>query len=105
MIPADGRQRGCHACLPVGIGVLLCMQEKFFEKTIAISAEYVIINNACSKSSNNITFGPVAQLGAHYIRIVGVESSNLFRSTIERISEPFIVRGTVFVQTKRHSLP
>ena len=28
-------------------------------------------------------YGPVAQLGAHYIRIVGVESSNLFRSTKE----------------------
>ena len=26
-------------------------------------------------------------------------------STIERISEPFIVWGTVFVQTRRHSLP
>ena len=26
-------------------------------------------------------------------------------STIERISEPYIVWGTVFVQTKRHSLP
>ena len=26
-------------------------------------------------------FGPVAQLGAHYIRIVGVGSSNLLRST------------------------
>lgn len=25
--------------------------------------------------------------------------------TIERISEPFIVWGTVFVQTRRHSLP
>ncbi len=25
--------------------------------------------------------------------------------TIERISEPYIVWGTVFVQTKRHSLP
>ena len=24
---------------------------------------------------------------------------------IERISEPFIVWGTVFVQTRRHSLP
>ena len=27
------------------------------------------------------------------------------RYTIERISEPYIVWGTVFVQTKRHSLP
>jgi transcriptional regulator with XRE-family HTH domain len=27
------------------------------------------------------------------------------RSTIGRISEPYIVWGTVFVQTKRHSLP
>ena len=27
------------------------------------------------------THGPVAQLGAHYIRIVGVGSSNLLRST------------------------
>ena len=26
-------------------------------------------------------------------------------STIGRISEPYIVWGTVFVQTKRHSLP
>lgn len=33
--------------------------------------------------------GPVAQLGAHYIRIVGVESSNLFRSTI-------IYQGSLF---------
>ena len=29
-------------------------------------------------------FGPVAQLGAHYIRIVGVGSSNLLRSTKKR---------------------
>lgn len=28
------------------------------------------------------SLGPVAQLGAHHIRIVGVESSNLFRSTM-----------------------
>ena len=28
-----------------------------------------------------IPHGPVAQLGAHYIRIVGVGSSNLLRST------------------------
>ena len=28
-----------------------------------------------------------------------------FWRTIERISEPYIVWGTVFVQTKRHSLP
>ena len=31
--------------------------------------------------------------------------SNPSRRTIERISEPYIVWGTVFVQTKRHSLP
>lgn len=29
----------------------------------------------------------------------------LVACTIERISEPYIVWGTVFVQTKRHSLP
>ena len=29
----------------------------------------------------------------------------LLTCTIERISEPYIVWGTVFVQTKRHSLP
>lgn len=28
-----------------------------------------------------------------------------YSRTIERISEPYIVWGTVFVQTKRHSLP
>ena len=28
-----------------------------------------------------VLYGPVAQLGAHYIRIVGVGSSNLLRST------------------------
>ena len=28
-----------------------------------------------------------------------------FITTIGRISEPYIVWGTVFVQTKRHSLP
>ena len=28
-----------------------------------------------------VPHGPVAQLGAHYIRIVGVGSSNLLRST------------------------
>lgn len=27
------------------------------------------------------------------------------RSTIERISEPYIVWGKIFVQTKRHPLP
>ena len=32
-------------------------------------------------------------------------SSILLTSTIGRISEPYIVWGTVFVQTKRHSLP
>ena len=31
--------------------------------------------------------------------------SNPVGRTIERISEPYIVWGTVFVQTKRHSLP
>lgn len=33
------------------------------------------------RMEQRISEGPVAQLGAHYIRIVGVESSNLFRST------------------------
>jgi len=32
-------------------------------------------------------------------------SSTLPASTIERKSEPYIVWGTVFVQTKRHTLP
>ena len=31
--------------------------------------------------------------------------SSPFRRTIERISEPYIVWGKIFVQTKRHPLP
>ena len=49
-------------------------------------------------------FGPVAQLGERTVRIRKVVGSNPFRSTIGRISEPYIVWGTVFVQTKRHFL-
>ena len=49
-------------------------------------------------------YGPVAQLGERSVRIREVVGSNPFRSTIGRISEPYIVWGTVFVQTKRHSL-
>lgn len=33
-----------------------------------------------------------------------VDVALYLRFTIERISEPYIVWGTVFVQTKRHSL-
>ena len=33
---------------------------------------------------NSFVAGLVAQLGAHHIRIVGVGSSNLLKSTIER---------------------
>ena len=34
-----------------------------------------------------VPFGPVAQLGAHYIRIVGVVGSNPIRSTKSRLIE------------------
>ena len=41
-----------------------------------------------SRCYNQVTFGPVAQLGAHYIRIVGVGSSNLLRSTKKESTPP-----------------
>ena len=44
----------------------------------------------------------VQDLGSCAARRVG---STPTTRTIERISEPYIVWGTVFVQTKRHSLP
>ena len=49
--------------------------------------------------------GGVAQLGERSVRIREVKGSNPSVSTIGRIPEPYIVWGTVFVQTKRHSLP
>ena len=47
----------------------------------------------------------MSALGERSVRIREVEGSNPFGSTIGRISEPYIVWGVVFVQTKRHSLP
>ena len=41
--------------------------------------------------NGGVPHGPVAQLGAHYIRIVGVEGSNPFRSTRKKTS---FVHGT-----------
>ena len=43
--------------------------------------------------------------GERCVRIAEVEGSIPFESTIERKSEPCFVWGTIFVQTKRHSLP
>ena len=47
------------------------------------SADFVMLDKVIipQYNSNN---GLVAQLGAHHIRIVGVGSSNLLKSTIER---------------------
>ncbi len=42
---------------------------------------------------NLYVHGPVAQLGAHHIRIVGVGSSNLLRSTKTKILPSF---GRIF---------
>ena len=39
------------------------------------------LDKAHPRQYNQYCYGPVAQLGAHYIRIVGVGSSNLLRST------------------------
>lgn len=47
----------------------------------------------------------VSHSGERTVRIRKVVGSNPFRSTIERISEPYIVWGKIFVQTKRHPLP
>ena len=47
---------------------------------------------------------PLAQLAEQLPFKQWVWSSNLQRVTIGRISEPYIVWGTVYVQTKRHSL-
>ena len=45
-----------------------------------------------------LSSGPVAQLGAHHIRIVGVEGSNPFKSTKQK-SEPFTYcKGSDFLQ-------
>ena len=51
-----------------------------------------------------LRFGALAQLGERYTGSVEVSGSIPLCSTIGRISEPYIVWGTVFVQTKRHSL-
>ena len=48
--------------------------------------------------------GGIAQLGERLNGIQEVSGSIPLISTIGRISEPYIVWGTVFVQTKRHSL-
>ena len=47
----------------------------------------------------------VSHSGERCVRIAEVEGSIPFESTIERISEPYIVWGKIFVQTKRHPLP
>ena len=44
--------------------------------------------------------GPVAQLGAHYIRIVGVGSSNLLRSTKKKTPFGVFFFGMVFTQRR-----
>ena len=43
---------------------------------------------ACYNNQRCEKYGPVAQLGECYIRIVEVESSNLFRSTKKSLLEP-----------------
>ncbi len=54
----------------------------FAGKHLTISATQIII--VC-------VYGPVAQLGAHHIRIVGVGSSNLLRSTNKRTPPVWVV--------------
>ena len=53
-------------------------------------------------SCKNKTFRVNKDSGFGSVSEFGFEGSE---STIGRISEPFIVWGTVFVQTRRHSLP
>lgn len=52
-----------------------------------------------------IQYGPLAQLGERQVRNLEVRGSIPLWSTIGRISEPYLMLGTVFVQTKRHFLP
>ena len=63
--------------------------------------------NETAKNFNksNVYGCNMSALGERSVRIREVEGSNPFRSTIGRISEPCIVWGAVFVQTRRHSLP
>ena len=51
---------------------------------------------------NNRVIGLVAQLGAHHIRIVGVGSSNLLKSTNKKITPPGVIFfiGMVFAQRR-----
>ena len=65
--------------------------------------EYTDQNNSIDKFSqeeyNPKWYGLVAQLGAHHIRIVGVEGSNPFKSTKSR----FAYLQTCFFSTKEFS--
>ena len=55
--------------------------------------------------NSKIQYGPLAQLGERQVRNLEVRGSIPLWSTIGRISEPYLMLGTVFVQTKRHFLP
>ena len=57
--------------------------------------------SSCQKNGARV----VSHSGERTVRIRKVEGSIPFGSTIERISEPYIVWGKIFVQTKRHPLP
>lgn len=56
----------------------------FFTKPLYFFEIYVIISEL---------HGPVAQLGAHYIRIVGVVGSNPIRSTMQETSFVYQDKG------------
>ena len=54
---------------------------------VALLAFWYLTNGPFGDIISSVTDGPVAQLGAHYIRIVGVGSSNLLRSTNCRLAD------------------
>lgn len=43
--------------------------------------KFFLDNGRFERYNSEVTYGLVAQLGAHHIRIVGVEGSNPFKST------------------------
>ena len=84
--PAARRLKCPHAFRAAGSGTTRAVKISdypfTFQKGFSIITKLTYVPQGGTGPAKHPSLGPVAQLGAHYIRIVGVGSSNLLRSTI-----------------------
>ena len=93
--PAARRLKCPHAFRAAGSGTARAVKISdypfTFQKGFSIITKLTYVPQGGTRPAKHPSHGPVAQLGAHYIRIVGVGSSNLLRSTNEKTTTFVVV--------------